>query len=254
MTTTLAENQWQRIVPFLQAHPRVYFGQESHCRRFVEALLWVLRTGAQWRELPAERGRWNSVYRRFRDWVAKGVFADMLDFFSDDADMEWLSIDSTTIRAHMSAAGAPKSAGGQQAQDLGRSRGGFSTKAHIKVDALGNPLKLALTQGQRNDKIGWPLVREDRDEQASAILADRGYDANWIRDELAKIGVEAVIPSTKSRKVAIDYDRDLYKERNVVECFIGKVKWFRRVFTRYDKLSVVYLGFLTFASSLVWLR
>ena len=89
---------------------------------------------------------------------------------------------------------------------------------------------------------------------APSQLADRGYDANWIRDELAKIGVEAVIPSTKSRKVAIDYDRDLYKERNVVECFIGKVKWFRRVFTRYDKLSVVYLGFLTFASSLVWLR
>ena len=98
------------------------------------------------------------------------------------------------------------------------------------------------------------MLREPSDEIASAILADRGYDANWIRNELAEMGVEAVIPPTKSRAQSIDYDRDLYKERYVVECFIGKVKWYRRVFTRFDKLAPVYLAFLTFASCLVWLR
>ena len=254
MKLNLSDHQWQRILSFLLSHPRVNVGRHCQCRAFLDALLWIMRTGAQWRALPSDRGRWNTVYRRFRAWAAKGVFSDMLALFADDADFEWLSIDSSTIRAHMSAAGAPHTAAGQHTQALGRSRGGFSTKIHVKVDALGNPLKLALTAGQRNDKVGWPMLREPSDEIASAILADRGYDANWIRNELAEMGVEAVIPPTKSRAQSIDYDRDLYKERYVVECFIGKVKWYRRVFTRFDKLAPVYLAFLTFASCLVWLR
>lgn len=254
LSTRLPDDQWERLLPFIQTHPRIYVGNEARCRKFLDAVLWILRTGAQWRTLPADRGPWNTVYRRFRDWNAKGVFADMLKYFTQDADFEWLSVDSSTIRAHVSAAGAPRSAGGQEAQNLGRSRGGFSTKLHVKVDALGNPLKLALTPGQRNDKMGWSLIREESDQESSAMLADRGYDADWIRDELAAMGVQAVIPPTKNRSVLIEYDRDLYKERHVVECFIGKIKWFRRVFSRYDKLSDVYLAFLTFASCLVWLR
>ena len=148
MKLNLSDHQWQRILSFLLSHPRVNVGRHCQCRAFLDALLWIMRTGAQWRALPSDRGRWNTVYRRFRAWAAKGVFSDMLALFADDADFEWLSIDSSTIRAHMSAAGAPHTAGGQHTQALGRSRGGFSTKIHVKVDALGNPLKLALTAGQ----------------------------------------------------------------------------------------------------------
>jgi len=254
MSTTLTDHQWQRILSFLKAHPRVHVGPIDRCRRFVSTILWVLRTGAQWREIPVACGHWNSVYKRFRAWASAGVLDDMLVDLSHDADREWLCLDSTIIRAHMCAAGAPHNRGGQQAQSLGRSRGGFSTKIHVKVDAHGNPLAIALTAGHRHDNLGYRLLRQDSDRQASAAMMDKAYDCNWLRDDLKQRGIEAVIPSNKSRTWAIPYDKHLYKHRHVVECFINKIKWFRRVFTRFDKLDVAYKAFIAFASVLVWLR
>ena len=83
--------------------------------------------------------------------VIKTSFNDCHQHFAKDPDMEWLVIDSTVIRAHSCAAGALKTSGGQTSQALGRSRGGFSTKIHVAVDGLGNPLRFMLTEGQRHD-------------------------------------------------------------------------------------------------------
>lgn len=107
-SVTLRDDQWQKIVRFLRDQPRVYVGQEDKCRRFLEACLWILRTGAQWRELPDKYGNWNSVYKRFARWCDHDVFADLFDYFSDDADMESVMPDSTVVRAHPCAAGATK--------------------------------------------------------------------------------------------------------------------------------------------------
>lgn len=105
---TLRNDQWQKLLPFLREHPRIYVGNEEHCRRFLESALWMLRTGAQWRNLPAENGKWNSVYKRFARWCDAGVFDDMFAYFNDDADMESVMPDSTIVRAHPCAAGAPQ--------------------------------------------------------------------------------------------------------------------------------------------------
>ena len=248
----LTDSQWARISAFLQDQPRGYKATHPDTRRVLDAVHWLLRTGAQWRALPPEFGNWSSVWDRFTAWCNKGIFTHMLEHLSaHGADFEWLSFDSTTVRAHTCA--TPKSAE-QAEQGFGRSRGGFTTKLHVKVDSHGMPLKLALTAGQRNDKIGWPLLREPRDERATCVLADKGYDSNAIRDDLAQIGVQAVIPPTKSRIGKIDYDVHIYGHRHVVECFIGKIKWFRRVFTRFDVRADAYLGFVTLASCLVWMR
>lgn len=252
---TLSKAKWARILPLLRSHPRIHTRDARALKRFWGALLWILRTGAQWRALPAAFGKWNSIYKRFRSWSRLGVFDRLMDAFAhSEADIEWWSVDSTVVRAHACAAGAPGSAGGQDAQALGRSRGGFSTKIHVKVDALGNPLKVALTAGQRNDKIGWDLLQDPRDAQADAALADRGYDSNKIREYLRDLGVEAVIPSTRSRKEPIEYDKELYKARHVVECFIGKFKWERRLAMRFDKLDEAFLGFLQLACVMIWLK
>lgn len=112
MPELLTDTQWAKICEFLQEHPRVYVGKEEDCRRFVEASTWALRTGAQWRFVPESYGKWNSIYSRFARWADRGVWQQMHKHFVDDPDMEWVLPDSTVIRAHACAAGAPAKKGG----------------------------------------------------------------------------------------------------------------------------------------------
>lgn len=138
---------------------------------------------------------------------------------------------------------------------MGRSRGGFSTKIHVTVDGLGNPLRFSLTAGQEADLgqavalvAGLPFER---------IIADRSYAAQAFYDWVLAQEMEPVIPPhqrAKGEKANRPYDKWLYRERHLVECFINKIKHFRRIFSRFEKLAGRYLGFLQFVSSLIWLR
>jgi transposase len=135
---------------------------------------------------------------------------------------------------------------------LGRSVGGFSTKIHILVDALGNPVKFVLTGGQRADVTqAEPLMLG---HQADAVIADKAYDSDAVVDAAKRQGAEAVIPSKKNRKVPRDYDKHLYKERKKVEWFINLLKQYRRVATRYEKTARNFLGFVHVASIMILLR
>ena len=137
-------------------------------------------------------------------------------------------------------------------QSLGRSRGGFSTKIHLATDALGNALRFILTGGERNDITQAELLVKDL--CAAYVIADKGYDSEAFVMHLKGQDSEAVIPSRANHKVRREIDTHLYKERHLVENQIGKLKQFRRVFSRFDKLAKNYLSFIYFASSVVWLR
>ena len=146
----------------------------------------------------------------------------------------------------------PKKNGGQAEQALGRSRGGFSTKIPITVDGVGYPLRLRLTAGQRHDITQAPdLIDGFKFEH---VIADGSYTGQDFVDWVIENGMEAVIPSPKNAKQPREYDAWRYRERHLVECFIGKIKHFRRVFSRFDKLATRYLGFLHLTCVLIGLR
>jgi transposase len=109
-----------------------------------------------------------------------------------------------------------------------------------------------LTGGQRNDSTQAEALLESY--RSEHVIADRGYDTNAFLEIIAVSDAEAVIPPKKNRTVQRDYDEHLYKERHLVECFINKIKWYRRIFTRYDKLARRFAAFLHIAGALVWLR
>ena len=123
---------------------------------------------------------------------------------------------------------------------------------HIAVDALGNPLRVRLTPGQAHEMTQAEALIEHL--PAEHVIADTAFDADSFRACLAAAGIIAVIPSNRSRAQAIAHDAELYKERHLVECFINKIKHFRRIATRYDKTALAFFSMLCIACAMVWLR
>ena len=122
----------------------------------------------------------------------------------------------------------------------------------MRVDALGNPLQFKLTAGQAHDITqAEALLLSD---PIKYVIADKGYNADTFVQVIRERGAVPVIPPRSNRKMPREYDAHLYKERHLVECFILLMKHYRRIFSRYDKLAMTYLGFLHFVSTLIWLR
>ena len=115
------------------------------------------------------------------------------------------------------------------------------------------PLCFVLTPGQAHDVQGFGPLFRMLAERIEALLADRGYDADAIRQELAKADIEAVIPAKKNRRTPIPHNHQKYRWRNLIERLFNKLKNWRRVATRYDKTAESYLGFVAIASVKLWL-
>lgn len=136
---------------------------------------------------------------------------------------------------------------------MGRSRGGLTTKIHALVDAGGLPVRLALSPGQAHDGKGAAVLLRGLKE-GSVILADKAYDADWIRERIEAQGAAPNIPDKVNRKHRHCFSRSLYRERNRVERFFNKIKHFRRIATRYEKLAANYLAMIKLAATRICLR
>lgn len=128
----------------------------------------------------------------------------------------------------------------------------MTTKIHLLTDSLGRPLRFILTPGQAADIKSAPALLEGM--KAKAVIADKGYDSRAFRDLIHSKRMRVVIPSTRSRKRAIRYDRQAYKQRNRVERCFNKLKHFRRLATRFDRLDCHFLALLHLAATMIWLR
>ena len=120
------------------------------------------------------------------------------------------------------------------------------------MDALGNPLRFILTGGQRHDSTQAEALIDGY--LFERLLADKSYDSDDILQLVAEKEAEAVIPPRANRSEQREYDKHWYKERHLVECFINKIKHYRRVFSRFEKLADRFLGFLNIVGALIWLR
>ena len=150
---------------------------------------------------------------------------------------------------HMPRQRGPEKKGGQEAQALGRTRGGFTTKLNLSLSDACIPLRFILIAGHRNDITQAPALIEGYSYEY--VIGDKAYDSDAFIAEIASQDAIAVIPPRKGRTEPREYDKELYKRRNLIERFFGWLKQYRRVATRYDKLGVRYLGFVYFATILI---
>ncbi|TCA86859.1 IS5 family transposase [Rhizobium leguminosarum bv. viciae] len=245
----LSDAQWLKIASLLPGKIGDPGRSGSDNRLFINGCLWVLRSGAHWRDLPERYGKWKTVHKRFSRWCHAGVWERVFEALTADRNNQYLMIDSTIVRAHQQSASGK---GGPKDQALGRSRGGLTTKIHMLVDALGRPLRFIVTAGQVGDITQAPALLKG--QSGDAVLADKAYDSNALRETITSMGAEAVIPSNRSRKIIIPHDEAAYKDRNRIERCFNRMKHFRRFATRYDRRTIHFEGFVYLLAAMIWLR
>ncbi len=251
----MSDEEWAFFEPFVtERGPRCGRRPRDH-RLVLDGVFWIARTGSPWRDLDDHFGKWSSVYRQFTRWTLSGVWDVLLTALSDSGEGQdsVQMIDSTIVRAHQHAAGAKK-AGQPAQQGLGRSRGGFSTKIHLRANGLGLPVAVVLSGGEASDVKGYAPVMAEPGPEPKLMLGDKGYDADAILDDLQARGIEPVIPPKRTRKVQRPIDGHIYALRNLIERCFSKLKHSRRLATRYDKTADSYIGFILIASARLWVR
>lgn len=281
----LSDEEWE----MLQSHlPKGKSGEgkrgrpRAEDRQIFNGIVWLLRSGAPWRDIPDRYGPFTTIYTRFRELIDLAVFEKIVsalqleEAFAELIELEEWEKDSTIIRAQISAAGAPEKKSNPPKNEspdhaLGRSRGGWGTKIHGLTDGAGNGLTIALSPGQKaNISQAQALIESTRIAQKrgrprtrpKVLNADKSYDSQKFRKYLGKRQIKANSPEQalakgrirrrKGRKPKLDKQR--YKNRNQVERFFGKLKQFRRIATRYDKYAQVFKAFIFLGIIVLYLR
>ena len=238
----LMDGQWDMIKNLFPAEKKV--GRPSlNTRTVFNGILWILKSGARWRDLPARYGNWNSVYHKFRLWCESGLFSRLLKLVNQNAqNSSLLEHDSTFCKVHQSACS------GLRNQAIGASRGGKNTKIHVLLNERMQLLNVVLTDGQIHDSEPALDLLAGVELANKKVLADRAYSCQSIRYHLEKRGATVCIPDKANFRIKHDFDAKLYKRRNIVERFFQRIKNYRHIATRYDKLAVCFENFVLLAA------
>ena len=243
----LTDEMWAKLSLIMELN-RIYDKREL--RLTVEGILHRLRTGTIWRDLPREFGNWNKIYKRFNYWSQTGKLGLIFKTLSMDADLEWKFIDGSIVKAHQHSCGARK----EEERAIGKSVAGNTSKIHMVTDSSGNPIDFEITEGQVHDAVIAPELIE-RTARSEYTVADKGYDAHHIRWIIKECGSIPVIPKKKnSRSKNKEYDREIYRLRHQVENLFARLKHYRAIATRFDKLKRNYEATVLLACIFLWLK
>ena len=213
----LTDDSWILLSRIMYLTGRIYNKPEH--RMTLEGILYRMRTGIPWRDLPREFGDWSAVFRRFNLWSKKGVMTDIFRFLSRLNDSQWLFIDGSIVKTHQDGANIRS----QSQEAIGKSRGGKSTKIHLAVDSGGLPVHFELSGGQAHDvSYGESLVLSS--PKAEVVVADKGYDSQALRDLIKSCNAKHVIPRKRNSKQGNeDIDWVMYRYRHLVENAFMKI-------------------------------
>ena len=269
----LTEAQFDRLRPLLPNKPRVVPRVDD--RRVISGIIHVIRNGLMWSEgcpPPVQghaRTRRQPTGLTRRSTIAScggfGMMAAIGPRPMPDGRRVRQDFRRTCLRElsdghgddrHYSSEGAPHRGEpgekGDAPRRIGRTKGGLNSKLHAVCDGEGKPLVLLLTEGQVSDYEGARHVLGHLPPDATALIADRGYDADWLREALSKRDIAPCIPPRANRVGRANYDTDLYKRRNLVERMFGRLKDWRRISTRYDRCAYTFMSAICIAAAVMF--
>jgi transposase len=243
--TMLTDQHWSKLQSIFRNFD-IYIKQ--NLRNFFEAILYRIRIGCPWRDLPREFGNPNSIFKKYSRWSKNNKFMKIFKLISGDADKEWIFIDGSHVRAHQHSAGIKN-------QAISKSIGGNSSKIHLAVDADGNPIEIIISDGTTHDvKVSPHLISQLDLENTETVCADKGYDSEPLREQIQRTATKANIPRKANTNLNNDHmDWHLYKIRHLVENSFARLKQFRGIATRFDKLKRNYESAVALACIFIWL-
>ena len=248
---SLDDAQWVSLMLVVQQIPLAWKRDEAGLRRFVEAALWICRTGAPWRDLPEVLGLWSSVYHRWRHWCLRGWWELIFDALRPDLPADGLLLqDSTTCKAQRAASGALDST--PSAEALGRSRGGLCSKLHACADGAGRVLRLIASPGHHSD-LRYATALASGIPACDAAL-DRGYVSAPLRAAFAAEGCTIHTPPKRGMVDPPEWDPTLYARRHHIENLFSRLKDWVRIALRRDKTRRSWMGFAYLAATMINLR
>ena len=225
---------------------------KGNLRLTIEGILYRMRTGCPWRDLTAYLGKPNTFYKAYKRWFRGNKLIGLFALVIREPGLEWVFIGGTHIKkAHQHSSGRHEAT-----QAISKGVAGRATKIHLAVDAHGNPITFLLSYCTMHDvKVAPDLVDKIDLSKTDVVCANEGYDSDVLREYIEQTATCNNIPRKQNTKSSNDHmDWNLYKARHLVENAFAKVKQYRAVVTRFDKLKQNYKNTVALACAYIWLR